>query len=393
MATKKSAKAVTLESGTLNPSDYQTNAFVHEVDLVPLIKKINAGGGGGGGTSDYSDLLNKPSIESHTLQGNLSASELGLATANGLATTNQQVTSLTGRVTSSEQSIAQNAHDIATLANGLAEKQEKLTAGNNITIQNNTISATIPSSNPTLIGAYSIYDDTERVIGYYFGKPLYQKTITFHNLPNGSFQLIQFYDELVGFESFFKDNASTSWQAMTNYVSTASNFTVTQTDVHIYFSGEWFYLYSGTAITSIDLVLTIRYTKTTDTASTVSYGHENEYDSSIKIVGTYSNGTKTVPVYQQTFGPIFIDETPDETGRRNNIIVGEIPTNQLLLYLFGTNISSTTNRPIPFADAYVGEHQYFKYYHQNGKIRYSDYNVNGNTTIIFTVRWCENIFN
>lgn len=38
------------------------------------------GGGGGGGTSDYDQLSNRPQINSTTLTGNKSASDLGLAT-------------------------------------------------------------------------------------------------------------------------------------------------------------------------------------------------------------------------------------------------------------------------------------------------------------------------
>ena len=33
------------------------------------LKKIAEGGGGGGGTTDYNDLINKPSISGQTLQG------------------------------------------------------------------------------------------------------------------------------------------------------------------------------------------------------------------------------------------------------------------------------------------------------------------------------------
>lgn len=41
----------------------------------------NESGGGGGGTSDYTDLTNKPSINSVTLSGNKTASDLGLSAA------------------------------------------------------------------------------------------------------------------------------------------------------------------------------------------------------------------------------------------------------------------------------------------------------------------------
>ena len=42
--------------------------------------------GGGGGTSDYTDLTNKPSIESVTLSGNKTAADLGLAKASDIPT-------------------------------------------------------------------------------------------------------------------------------------------------------------------------------------------------------------------------------------------------------------------------------------------------------------------
>lgn len=55
--------------------------------LYQIVNDLEAsgGGGGGGGTSDYSDLTNKPKINSVTLSGNKSSSDLGLASADALA--------------------------------------------------------------------------------------------------------------------------------------------------------------------------------------------------------------------------------------------------------------------------------------------------------------------
>jgi len=52
-------------------------------DKSSLVAAINeaAQGGGGGGTSDYTDLTNKPSINSVELSGNKTAAQLSLATA------------------------------------------------------------------------------------------------------------------------------------------------------------------------------------------------------------------------------------------------------------------------------------------------------------------------
>ena len=50
-------------------------------DLLRRVKILEqSGGGGGGGTSDYNDLNNKPSINSVTLSGNKTPSDLGLGT-------------------------------------------------------------------------------------------------------------------------------------------------------------------------------------------------------------------------------------------------------------------------------------------------------------------------
>lgn len=45
-----------------------------------VLGAFGASGGGGGGTSDYTDLENKPSINNVTLDGNKTASQLGLGT-------------------------------------------------------------------------------------------------------------------------------------------------------------------------------------------------------------------------------------------------------------------------------------------------------------------------
>lgn len=53
-----------------------------EALLMLVLDKINnGGGGGGGGTSNYNDLSNKPSINSVTLSGDKSPSDLGMAKA------------------------------------------------------------------------------------------------------------------------------------------------------------------------------------------------------------------------------------------------------------------------------------------------------------------------
>lgn len=47
-------------------------------DGTETISSTGGGGGGGGGTTDYSDLTNKPSINSVTLSGDKTTSDLGI---------------------------------------------------------------------------------------------------------------------------------------------------------------------------------------------------------------------------------------------------------------------------------------------------------------------------
>lgn len=69
------------------------------------------------GTTDYADLENKPQINSITLSGNKSLSDLGIQPSGSYATSTE-------------------------LTQGLAAKQDTLTAGQNISISGSTISAT-----------------------------------------------------------------------------------------------------------------------------------------------------------------------------------------------------------------------------------------------------------
>lgn len=60
---------------------------------------IDNTGGGGGGTTDYNQLTNRPAINGHTLTGNKTASQLGLATPSDIpAAPVQSVNGKTGLV-------------------------------------------------------------------------------------------------------------------------------------------------------------------------------------------------------------------------------------------------------------------------------------------------------
>ncbi len=57
-----------------------TSAQVYDVWHLDYVGPAITSGGGGGGTSDYTDLSNKPQINSVTLSGNKSLADLGIDT-------------------------------------------------------------------------------------------------------------------------------------------------------------------------------------------------------------------------------------------------------------------------------------------------------------------------
>lgn len=81
--------------------------------------------GGSGGTSDYTELTNKPQINGHELTGNQDGNALGLANESEIEELGNELNQL--------------ANDVTNLD---TNKQDKLIAGNNITIEGNVISST-----------------------------------------------------------------------------------------------------------------------------------------------------------------------------------------------------------------------------------------------------------
>ena len=108
----------------------------------------NGGGGGGGGTSNFNQLSNRPKYNGATMTGDTNIPEVKTYTAgsnitisgNEISATDTKYTAGTGlNLTGTEFSA-----DTTVLAtqNDLSSKQNTLTAGSNITISDNTISAT-----------------------------------------------------------------------------------------------------------------------------------------------------------------------------------------------------------------------------------------------------------
>jgi hypothetical protein len=96
--------------------------------------------GGSGGTSDYTDLTNKPSINGHTLSGNQTGADLGLANSSDIPTVDQTY--------SASSPNAQSGTAVASAISGKADIADVPTELNDLT--DVTITGT-PSQGQALI--------------------------------------------------------------------------------------------------------------------------------------------------------------------------------------------------------------------------------------------------
>lgn len=150
-----------------NPNDFYLNAT--EGAVYHCVTGGNAstatwsydftmtGGGGGGGTSDYNELTNKPQINSVSLSGNKSASDLGLMPATTLA----QV------ATSGSYSDLSNTPTIPTVTNTYSSTSDDAMSGKAVNAALGTLDGSI-SGSPGTGKTLSAFSQTDGVVSATF---------------------------------------------------------------------------------------------------------------------------------------------------------------------------------------------------------------------------------
>lgn len=77
MAKEAMSRVEEIILATVNGTTYDKAPLSRvEEDLLELKAVIEAGSGG---TGDYNELINKPSINGHTLEGNMTSDDIGVA--------------------------------------------------------------------------------------------------------------------------------------------------------------------------------------------------------------------------------------------------------------------------------------------------------------------------
>ena len=143
-----------LEADTITRDNVTKALVIDKDDNIALLNGEDLG------TNNYQDLQNKPEINGVSLNGNLTASELGLASTSDIPTKISQLTNDSGYITSLDGYATEewvNSQGFATnesVTEGLAGKQDELVKGNGINISGNTISADYSSidNKPSLNG-------------------------------------------------------------------------------------------------------------------------------------------------------------------------------------------------------------------------------------------------
>lgn len=195
---------------------------------------------------------------------------------------------------------------------------QKLTAGTSIEItSNNVINAQMP-----VMGTFSkgdLYDTTEKVIGKWTdGRPLYQKTFSGTMPSSGTdLQLFSVTNYLVkDIEGYTLYDGTSPHMLMLPGISiyqsktTNSGFYVYNNYLYLYLTDQNNYIYGR------PYVITLRYTKSTDSANTFNYASENDYSTTEHIIGTWVNGET---LYQRTF-------TGTTSSSSNETSVASFPT-------------------------------------------------------------------
>lgn len=237
--------------------------------------------------------LETPLLVGSMVQGDIESAVSGLNTIVGNQSTNIET-------------LNTNVSSLST------NKQDKLTAGTNITISSNTISASFPIAVNQFDKA-NLFSTTEKVIGCWTdGRPLYQKTIDCGALPNNTVKSVTTGVSNILLITSIKGVA---------YKSDANVYPLSVTyndDIKNQIKVNWNSNYNNIELntkanwSSYSAYVTIQYTKTTDAANSFKYADENDYSTTEHIIGTWITGK---PIYQKTvsFGAL-----PNKTAKTVN---------------------------------------------------------------------------
>jgi len=172
-------------------------------------------------------------------------------------------------------------------------------------------------------GTSDYYSTDEKVIGRWVdGKPLYQKSYVYTSFDMNSDKPLGLTNcTVINFDGLFVGTVHKYIYPFNYQHPEYQNQYATATSI----SDEGKISVRTTsalrALDTYDMVLTVKYTKTTDSASTTIQEDPNEYSTDEKIIGKWIDGK---PLYQKTFqfDNMIIDGTQQNFGSLSGLNIG-----------------------------------------------------------------------
>lgn len=187
----------------------------------------------------------------------------------------------------------------------------------------------VPMSGPlvNIANAFNhadLYSETEKIVGQWVdGKPIYQKTFTFKPSSYGSGSQYILPASLTGLNFHVATIDFELWSVWYECIHSGVLSPRSSDDALILNSATIPY-------PNIDHRMTVRYTKTADSAMAI--GSETEYSTDEKIVGTWIDGK---PLYQKTI------EFTVPTTYNSDVTIYTGNTNERIKYAWGALVTST----------------------------------------------------
>lgn len=201
----------------------------------------------------------------------------------------------------------------------------------------------------TFANAFSrgdIIDTTERIVGMFMGKPMYQKVFT-PPMPivitdgtdvSTNYDVTEYNIDRLISSSISLNYANGKIVASPIYINNAGH----KLRTNLFLQDNKIYLVvmsqSKTYNEYVPFV-TLRYTKTTDTANTIKYGTGNDYSLDEQIVGTWIDGK---PLYQKTIVATVPMTETDGVKADINIDVSSLKIDYVMIK--NANIINATNQ-------------------------------------------------
>lgn len=189
----------------------------------------------------------------------------------------------------------------------------------------------------------NVYSTDERIVGQYIdGKLVYQKTINCGAGPNLAIKKVDASN--LSIDSMVYMTGMAHWTSPDSFAPIPYVHDSASLGIGFNYSDGYIQIFNrNTDYSAWTFIVTIQYTKTTDTALDYTIGTENDYSTEERLIGTWVDGSG---VYQKT---VYLGALPNNTSKD---VAHNISDSFRLISAFGAAYRSSdgANIPLPMVD-------------------------------------------